>query len=49
MSDLAEGCFPASMRFIASKMENFNRNRFKLMTQGSDTARPYSIVTLNLN
>jgi hypothetical protein len=46
--DLAEGCFPKSMRFIASKMENFNRNRFRLQTQGSDTARPYSIVTLNL-
>lgn len=48
MSALAEGCFPASMRFIASKMENFNRNRFRLQTQGSDSARPYSIVTLNL-
>lgn len=46
--DLSQGCFPRAMRFIAEKMENFNRNTFKLQTQGADTARAFSIVTVNL-
>lgn len=36
------------MRFIASKMDNWNRNRFRLQTQGAETANPGSIVTVNL-
>lgn len=39
---------PKSMAMMSAAMNDFVRNRFKLETQGSQTASPGSIVTFNL-
>lgn len=43
-----EHCFPKSFRMLACKLEDFGRNTFRLQTQGADTARAGSIITLNM-
>lgn len=41
-------CFPKSFRMLACKLEDWGRNTFRLQTQGADTGRAGSIITLNL-
>ena len=45
MSDMV---VPRDIAFAVAKMERFNRNRFRLETNGATTAGPSSIVTLSL-
>jgi hypothetical protein len=45
---MASQFIPKSMAMMSSAMNDFVRNRFKLETQGSQTASPGSIVTFNL-
>jgi hypothetical protein len=39
---------PRDVAFAVAKMEGFNRNRFRLETNGATTAGPTSVVTLSL-
>lgn len=41
-------CFPKSFRMLACKLQDWGRNTFRLQTQGADTGRAGSIITLNL-
>lgn len=41
-------CFPKSFRILACKFADFSRQTFRLQTQGQDTARPNSVVVLNM-
>ena len=45
---MASQFIPKSMAMMSAAMNDFVRNRFKLETQGSQTASPGSIVTFNL-
>ena len=45
---MASQFIPKSMAMMSATMNDFVRNRFKLETQGSQTASPGSIVTFNL-
>jgi len=45
---MASQFIPKSMAMMSASMNNFVRNRFKLETQGSQTASPGSIVTIQL-
>jgi len=40
--------FPNSMKLISCKLADWGRNSFRLQTQGSETGRAGSIITLNL-
>jgi len=40
--------FPNSMKLISCKLADWGRNTFRLQTQGADTGRNGSIITLNL-
>ena len=45
---MASQFIPKSMAMMSAAMNDFVRNRFKLETQGSQTASPSSVVTFNL-
>lgn len=45
---MASQFIPKSMAMMSASMNDFVRNRFKLESQGSQTASPGSIVTFNL-
>jgi len=45
---MASQFIPKSMAMMSAKMDSYVRNRFKLETQGAQTASPGSIVTFNL-
>ena len=45
---MADMVVPKDIAYAVAKMEGFNRNRFRLETNGATTAGPSSIITLSL-
>jgi hypothetical protein len=45
---MADMVVPRDIAFAVAKMEGFNRNRFRLETNGATSAGPSSIITLSL-